>query len=57
MAPLSIWTKDVWGIGASQSSSRNSHLLWDNYMVPIEELEDRSIAPATILKIISRHDN
>ena len=33
-----------------------SHLLWDTFMFPSEEVEDRTISPATILKILAMHD-
>ena len=33
-----------------------SHLLWDTFMFPSSELDDRSISPATILQLLAKHD-
>ena len=33
-----------------------SHLLWDTFMFPSSELDDKSISPATILQLLAKHD-
>jgi len=34
-----------------------NHHLWDTFMFPASELEERSISPATILKLLAQHNS